>query len=418
MRRVMGQTSPDPLAVHTFTAAGEEIAMGEPWVTDEERAAAGRQTVADRSRELLDGNRRRAAEHHAAPQLPDGEDVVRVWFPRAPEALRARLGADPLAVWAEDDVLHVLWCGQADWIRLSAGIQPILWPVEAADDLWEASLRIRNLQQAVITITVMSTPTGAAPASQVVASLTWRGPQAPAMRPREVGDLAGTIQEKVLSAGRFGGGRPVTVYRPPGYHHGRPLPGCVLADGEATRGFAEVLEPAILDGSVPPLLLVGVHSGARTGAPRSDRRAQEYLPGWNRRRFEAHLDFVADEVIPWATADLDARPAAWVAAGFSNGAAWAIAAGQRRPELFTGVVAFSAGIVPRRIAGRARAAGVRHYLAAGVLEPGFRRATLEWAARLQRAGLPCHHREWVGGHDPLWWEQELPAALAWLLAGR
>jgi hypothetical protein len=47
MRRVMRQTSPDPLAVNTFTQAGEEIAFGEPSVTHEDRAAAGRQTVAE-----------------------------------------------------------------------------------------------------------------------------------------------------------------------------------------------------------------------------------------------------------------------------------------------------------------------------------------------------------------------------------
>jgi enterochelin esterase-like enzyme len=54
--------------------------------------------------------------------------------------------------------------------------------------------------------------------------------------------------------------------------------------------------------------------------------------------------------------------------------------------------------------------------AAGLLEAGFRTPTQEWAQRLERAGLPCHHHEWVGGHDHLWWDQQLPAALAWLLA--
>jgi enterochelin esterase-like enzyme len=58
---------------------------------------------------------------------------------------------------------------------------------------------------------------------------------------------------------------------------------------------------------------------------------------------------------------------------------------------------------------------VRHYLAAGTLEPGFRQATRQWAQRLQRAGLDCRHHEWVGGHDHFWWAQQLPAALGWLL---
>ncbi|HJY72580.1 MAG TPA: alpha/beta hydrolase-fold protein, partial [Streptosporangiaceae bacterium] len=106
----------------------------------------------------------------------------------------------------------------------------------------------------------------------------------------------------------------------------------------------------------------------------------------------------------------------WVAAGFSNGAAWAIGAAQRRPDLIGAVAAFSAGVAPRRISGAARSAGVRHYLAAGTLEPGFRRSTREWAERLGRAGLPCRHEEWTGGHDQVWWEQQLPVALGWLLA--
>jgi predicted esterase len=105
-----------------------------------------------------------------------------------------------------------------------------------------------------------------------------------------------------------------------------------------------------------------------------------------------------------------------VSAGFSNGAVWAIAAGQRHPDVFGGVAAFSAGNVPRRISGRARSAGIRHYLAAGTLEPGFRRATGEWADRLARAGLPCRHEEWIGGHDHIWWEQQFPVALGWLLS--
>jgi hypothetical protein len=49
--------------------AGEEIACGDPAVTDAERAAAGRQTVAERSRALLERNRRRAAEQYAAGGL-------------------------------------------------------------------------------------------------------------------------------------------------------------------------------------------------------------------------------------------------------------------------------------------------------------------------------------------------------------
>jgi enterochelin esterase-like enzyme len=413
-RRPACDSDPDPLAVWTIVVDGEEIACGDPSVTDAERVAAGRETLAERSRALLEGNRRRAAEQYAAGRLPDDQDVLRVWRPRAPAALRARLGDAPLAVWAEDDVLHVLWQGHADEVELVAGVQPRLWPVQGADGLWEASLRIRRLDQAVIRIMVAprragDDPAGLAPISD---TLVWRGSRAPAALPAAE-SLRGTVEQHLLDSAVLGAPRGVTVYRPPG--HEGPLPGCVLADGESARGFAHTLEPAILAGTVPPVLLVGVHNAVDPASRWPDRRAQEYLPGHHRRRFDAHLSFVVDEVIPWATQQQGAASGAWVAAGFSNGGAWAVAAAQRRPDMFAQVAAFSVGMVPRRITGKARATGGRHYLAAGTLELGFRQATRQWAERLQRAGLQCRYYEWVGGHDHLWWEQQLPAALEWLL---
>src|SRR5215831_14293899 len=339
--------------------------------------------------------------------------MVRVWLPRDPAALRARLGEDPLAAWAEDDVLHVLWRGTAEEVRLGAGVQPRLWPVEGAGDLWEASLRIRRLDEAVISLVVMPWPTAADWSGRVADELVWRGPRAPAAAPA-AGQLSGTVEEHTLDAVALAAPRRVTVYRPPAA--GGPLPGCVLADGQSARSFAQTLEPAILAGDVPPVLLVGVHNAAEPGRLWPERRGQEYLPGHNRRRFNAHLQFVTGEVIPWAAGHFDAAGGPWAAAGFSNGGAWAIAAAQRRPDVFSAVAAFSAGVVPQRLTGRARAARVRHHLAAGTLEAGFRTATRQWAQRLRRAGLPCRYQEWIGGHDQLWWERQLPAALAWLLA--
>jgi predicted esterase len=117
------------------------------------------------------------------------------------------------------------------------------------------------------------------------------------------------------------------------------------------------------------------------------------VPGRDQRRFDAHLGFVVDRVIPWATEQLGATATPWTAAGFSNGGDWAIAAAQCRPGVFTRVAAFSVGVVPDKVSERARAAGVRHYLAAGTLEPGFRRVTHQWAQHLQRAGLGCRYRD-------------------------
>jgi enterochelin esterase-like enzyme len=402
----------DRLAVCTYEEAGEEIPNGDPSVTDAERAAAGRETLAERFAALLPGNRSRAASQYAAGGLPEGQDVVRVWLPREPAELRARLTEPPLAVWTEADVLHVLWQGQAAEVQLYGGVQPRLWPVAGTDDLWEVSLRIRRLDEAVISLVVASRPADGDWPRQIPDVRVWRGPRAPAAAAAR--ELRGTLEEHTLDSAALRTARQVTVYRPPG--PARPVPGCLLADGEAVTGFAPTLESAIVAGAVPPVLLVGLHNALGALGPRSDLRAQEYLPGHNRRRFDAHLRFVTSEVLPWAEERFGPVSGPWIAAGFSNGAVWAIAAAQRRPDLIGAVAAFSAGVAPRRISGAARSAGVRHYLAAGTLEPGFRRSTREWAERLGRAGLPCRHEEWTGGHDQVWWEQQLPVALGWLLA--
>jgi enterochelin esterase-like enzyme len=401
----------DRLAVCTYEEAGEEIPNGDPSVTDAERAAAGRETLAERFAALLPGNRSRAAERYTAGGLPDGEDVARVWRPRDPAELRARLTEPPLAIWSEEDVLHVLWQGQADEVQLYGGVQPRLWPVEGTGDLWEVSLRIRCLDQAVISVVAASRQAGGDWPRQIPDVRVWRGPQAPAAAAAR--ELRGNVSTHTLLSAALRGERELTVYEPPGA--GRPVPGCVLADGESVRQFAPTLESAIEAGAVPPVLLVGLHNALGALTSVSDLRAQEYLPRHNRRRFDAHLRFVTGEVIPWADERFGPVAGPWVAAGFSNGAVWAIAAAQRHPDLIGAVAAFSAGVVPQRISGAARSARVRHYLAAGTLEPGFRRSTRRWAERLDKAGLPCRHEEWIGGHDQVWWEQQLPVALGWLL---
>jgi enterochelin esterase-like enzyme len=410
MRRM---TDADPFAVRAMTSAGEEIAFSDPYVSDAQRAAAGRETVAERMRALLPANRQRAAAAYAAGRLPDGQDLQRVWHPRAAAELRERLGKSRCVVWASGDVLHALWRGEAERVLLSGGLHAPMWPVEGAEGLWEASLRVRRLDEAVIS--VMMIGLGAADlmfGRPVTDTLTWRGPCAPGVREVE-GPLAGEVRERVLESAALRGPRTVSVYLPPAGSFAGSLPGCVLADGEAVADFARVLEAAIASGAAPPVLLVGLHN-AGDPADRSELRAQEYLPRYKPRRFAAHLAFATGEVIPWAVSSFPVGGGPWVSAGFSNGAAWAIGAAQRRPDVFGGVAGFSAGMVPKRVAGASR--GVRHYLAAGMLEEGFRRSTREWASRLRRAGVPCSHHEWAGGHDPFWWRRTLPEALAWLLA--
>lgn len=408
----------DRLAVWDWEGHGERVATGDWLVTDAERAAAGRETVTGRFLALLPANRERAARRYADGGLPDGAEITRVWLPRDPAELTARLGDRQLEAWAEDGVLHVLWRGEADRAVLAGGIQLPLWPVDGAAGLWEMSVRVRRLDEAVISLMVgVIEPGGTLLGQPLGEPVVFRGPGAPGPVPERT--LAGQVQQHVLESPALGAARGVTVYLPPDAGGRAALPACVLADGQSVPGFAPALEAAILAGTTPPVVLVGVHNASPLGQsrrPRADLRSLEYLPMCRSRRFAAHLSFVAGEVIPWAAGRYPVRADRWLAAGFSSGAAWAIAAGQRRPDVFGGVAALSAGVIPHRVARGSRQ--VRHYLAAGTLEPGFRRGTSEWAARLEGSGTPYTHREWAGGHDSLWWQAQLPTALAWLLAGQ
>ena len=315
--------------------------------------------------------------------------------------------------------LHVLWQGQADEVGLAGGVQPRLWPVPDTEDLWEASLRIRHLEQAVITVMVAPRLAGDDSLPKVPDFHVWRGPRAAPRRPNRraprarLPQLRGTVENHTLDSTALGTSRQVTVYRPPG--PAGPLPGCVLADGGSAHAFAVSLESAILAGACRPSCW-----SACTTPPSRPGPGPTCVP---RNICPATIAGALTRIFgSWSGGgslggeQFGPVEGPWVASGFSNGAGWAIAAAQRRPEVFGAVAAFSAGVVPQRISREARSAKIRHYLAAGTLEPGFRRATRQWAERLQRAGLPCRHDEWIGGHDHLWWEHQFPIALGWLLA--
>jgi len=391
----------DRLAVRTIVRDGEEIAVGNPLVGDAERAAAGRETILVRERIMWERNRARARE-----TAPDPDAVTaRVWWPRDPAALRQRLGSDDVALWSDPDrpgVLHLLWRGIASAVTATGGLDARLWPVPGGTGLWEASLYVRDLRRAVLEVLVFAAPDGGiepAIGRAPDAMTRWIGPDAPAF-PEPATRLSGTISE-------HDPGRPVTVHIPP--DAAGALPGCLLADGQSVAAFAAHLEAA----GGPRVVLMGVHSAEADGAAFPDPRNREYCPDIDRSAFDAHLRFVTGSVLPWAAATLPVEPGPWTVAGFSSGATWAIAAAQRHPATFTRVAALSPGIVPRRPS--RRASGVRHHLAAGLLEPGFRETAREFATALERAGHAVTHEEWVGGHDSWWWHRTLPGALANLL---
>ncbi len=385
------------------TIAGEtRLPALDPSVTDEERAELGLPPAAQLRREVEEANRD-TARHVAEHGLPDGANLRRVDRRLQPAELAQMLGERTEAVWREGEDVVFCWRGSAPAVTVWFGIEMAMEHQEDSD-LWVLVVRIRDLDRAAFSYRFLPAD-GPEPRQWAERAGTWRGPEAPPA-PAVAQTLVGELRTVELDSEALGEPRRLHVYLPPGHDRRDPARVLYATDG---RVSAELIEPLILAGRIPPIVSVGVAFGE---APGVDRRAQEYLPGFHPERFEAHRRFFVEEVPAWAEAELGvtvSREGRGIF-GVSNGAAFAAAMGVRHPELFGAVMAFSLGITG---AAPAWGPGVapRHYLCAGSLEEGFERSTRRWAEVVRAAGAEVLHRTWVSGHDPVMWDGELPKAL-------
>jgi enterochelin esterase-like enzyme len=207
--------------------------------------------------------------------------------------------------------------------------------------------------------------------------------------------------ELVTESFAYDGGRPVTVYVPPG-----PAEAVVFAgDGQVIAPWGGSLEAA----GLPPTMIVGVHRPADEML-----RLHEYSPGFDPARFAAHERFFTAEVRTWVRerfgADLPAEQTAVF--GVSASAELALAAGLRHPDVYGAIFCASPG------AGYRPPADVpsplpRAYLVAGTEEPFFRANAVRWATALRDAGGEVVLTERTGPHGGSFWREELPLMVAW-----
>jgi enterochelin esterase-like enzyme len=209
------------------------------------------------------------------------------------------------------------------------------------------------------------------------------------------------------------GTRRVSFYLPAGFRvGGATYPVVYCADGGAVPAFGMKLARETQAGLVPATILIGVDSSL-------DARAEEYLPGVNPQRFNAHADFFANSVADWARQELgvSADRQSTAVFGVSNGGTFAVAIGSLNPHKFGYVLAFSVAKSPIRIALPARRPDSlpKFYLAAGKTghENAFRRHTAALAKFLVRHGIDCTFSARDGGHDLDFWRSELTPALNW-----
>ena len=228
----------------------------------------------------------------------------------------------------------------------------------------------------------------------------------------EASQLRGSIKTIAIESQALGARRKLTVYMPPNLVRGKASRVVYAADGERIERYARVLEPLILLGKVPPIVLIAAHSGGYLGGPDSkgydtkkDLRAQEYFPGINSERFAKHESFFCSEVVAWAEREWNVSAEAKDRAlfGYSNGARFVFEMAIRHPDRFGSVLAFSVpggGPITLPNAFKTR---THFYLEAGTWEPQFQAYTSRLAETLRKSDVTALLRLRVGGHDEAIW---------------
>ena len=320
--------------------------------------------------------------------------------------LRERLAGRRYTVWQEEDTLTFVYAGRGRYVQLVASLYEMLEQVDNSN-VWALTLQIQALPQAIITYGFAVD--GEYPQQTDV----WRGADAPPEPP-----ISRPIQGRTVTYYRrstvLNELRGITLYLPPNYDSSQRYPVVYVADGQAVQGLAPYLEPYILDGSLPPMLLVGVHNAPSVGG--RDIRMEEYLPGINPQRFAAHEQFFTQEVRVWAESKWGAstNPDERAVFGFSNGGVFAAAMGIAHPELYHAAIPFSPGLNPFDVWTDAEVCtDVTYYFVAGTLEPNFHRNTVRLSSQLASAGATVRFHDRVMGHDFLLWQETFGEAVCW-----
>jgi hypothetical protein len=197
--------------------------------------------------------------------------------------VRARLAKAPL--WRDGDDLTFATETKAASVELSGGIQ---YPMShiVGTDLWVITIRVNNLERAVVSYFFVPQGPGIAPRHRFVPAV-WRGPNAPA-EPRASASIKGRITVDTMRSKYLPEPRAIVVYEPPS-RGSDPISGVVyLGDGGSVSSLAATLDTLIVTGQLPRILLVGIPSGAASGVtPDQDVRAMEYL--WGYEESNAHF---------------------------------------------------------------------------------------------------------------------------------
>jgi enterochelin esterase-like enzyme len=292
-----------------------------------------------------------------------------------------------------------------DKVFLCCGIQDYLNLLDEDTALWGLTVHVPRLDEAIIGYSFWEEKRGEF-LSQSEYQI-WRGENASPAPPKS-DPVQGTIENRSIESEALNERRDLTIYTPPYHDSTETYPVIYLADGQSVWEFAKTIEALILAGDVPPMLLVGVHSG--------EYRAEEYVPSMRSIRFGQHEEFFTREVRLWAEETLGASTEASQRAvyGHSNGGTFAVAMALLHPELYGIAFPFSVSQNPFDTLTEAEIdPDLRLYFTAGTIETEFFENTQQLSETFAEAGAESHFSERVAGHDFIMWGEELYHAVNW-----
>jgi enterochelin esterase-like enzyme len=342
-------------------------------------------------------------------------------------ALIERFAREKSPVWADGQTATFFFRGDALKVEVIAGGDFKALERLGASDVWSVTFKLPEVERAVISYQLTATRKGSPKPVVSRQEGVWRGPKAPP-RALEASELRGSLKTVEIESHALSARRKLTVYLPPEMGPGKAIPVIYAADGEGIGGYARVLEPVVTAGKLPPIVVVGVHSGGYLGgAPdfnnydtRKDLRAQEYFPGINQDRFDKHETFYCNEVTGWAERALNVSrdPKDRIVFGTSNGARFVFEVALRHPDRFSSVLAFSVpGGGPIKLPEGFKTQ-TRFCLEAGTWERQFYEYTTRLGETLKRTGVPVELRLRVGGHDEAIWREEFVYGLMAVFGAR